>query len=166
MSSEQSLSVSDRLEIHELVARYNRAVDAGPEDRWLREWVNTFTEDGEFDCVLGVVHGHAELYDLQKRLYTEPANWQYRGGQHWLSNIILTPNGEDVDLWATFLFFVPGPPAPIASLIGTYTDVVTKHDGKWLFARRKVNLIFERQIEWGGDAQAAPSGHSDNRQSG
>jgi hypothetical protein len=141
MTNTQNLSVADRLEIYELVARYNRAIDAGPEARWASEWVNTFAPDAEFDCALGIYRGHKELYECHHFLYTDAANTDYLGGQHWLHNIILTPTASGADLWADFLLFMPGKPVPFVSLIGSYSDELVSFDGRWRFSRRRVTLV-------------------------
>jgi hypothetical protein len=135
------LPAEDRMAIHDLVARYNRFIDAGPERAWADEWVDTFTDDATFDCALGVYHGREELYRCREYLYTAEENRDYLGGQHWLHNIVLTPADDGlVDLWASFLLFMPGKPTPFVSLIGYYTDRVARVGDEWKFASRKVNL--------------------------
>ena len=51
------MTFEDRFAVHELVARYNKAIDTGD----ATGWADTFTEDGVFDGIAGLFSGRAEL---------------------------------------------------------------------------------------------------------
>ena len=69
-----SLPASDKIEIQELVARYNRAIDSGD----VEGWVDTFLPDGVFEgLVVPTFRGHTELRAFATAFWTEP---QYANG--------------------------------------------------------------------------------------
>lgn len=52
-----ALDAADTLEILQLAARYNHAIDYGDPEAW----AGTFTEDGTFNTAQGVQQGHEAL---------------------------------------------------------------------------------------------------------
>ncbi len=63
------LSAEDKIEIQELVIRYNRAIDSGD----AVGWVDTFTADGVFESLrVGTFTGREELRRLATEFWTEP----------------------------------------------------------------------------------------------
>ena len=73
-----SLSAADKIEIQELVARYNRAIDSGD----VEGWVDTFVRDGVFEgLVVPTFRGHDELRAFVTAFWTEPEYAEWRGAQ-------------------------------------------------------------------------------------
>src|SRR5262249_41968196 len=89
------LSFEDRAEIHELIARYNRAMDSGA----VRDWVDTFVPDGEFDGIVGQFRGHEELLRFAERYWAEPQYEKFRHAQHWVNNVIVEGEGDRATLF-------------------------------------------------------------------
>lgn len=133
------LSVEDRLEIHELVARYNRANDVGTP----QEWASTFTPDGVFDSpIIGRHQGTEELVQAIQDLRAQPDYARYSAGQHWTTNIILEGDGDQAQLWANVMLVIPGEPVPYVSVMGKYDDRLKKIEGEWKFSlRRPYDLV-------------------------
>ena len=52
-----ALTNDDKVEIQELISRYNKAIDTGDAE----SWAATFTDDGEFVGLVGTFHGAEEL---------------------------------------------------------------------------------------------------------
>ena len=79
-----ALSTADRLEILDLAARYNFAIDEADGERWAA----TFTPDGVFDGGRGEVIGAAALAtfvrDFQKHM---------AGTEHWTNNHVIDGDG-------------------------------------------------------------------------
>lgn len=106
-----SLRAEDRLAVQELVSRYAWALDTSDADLM----ASIFTPDGTFSGELGSYTGHAEL-----RAWVESRDPALRVTQHFVSNLMLTADGDPVGVQSS----------------GFYQGRVVKHDGKWLFATR------------------------------
>lgn len=128
-----TLTVSDRLAIHELVARYNRAIDSGAVD----EWVALFTDDGEFQNR----DGERWSGRLRLRAFASQyaADLSRRGSEHWVNNIILEPTaGDDVSLFCHGMIVRPTDQGIEIVRMSSYDDIVRWSAGAWRFARRRV----------------------------
>lgn len=130
------VSAADRMEIHELIARYNRAVDGGDADGW----VKTFTEDGVFESLLvGTFRGREELAEFAKRFSVEPEYASWVGGQHWIGNVIVDPRGEDeVEVFSYHIMFVPEGRRVAGVLMAAHQDIARKTSAGWRFALRRL----------------------------
>ena len=130
-----SLSVADKIEIQELVARYNRAIDSGD----IEGWVDTFLPDGVFEgLVVPTFRGHDELRAFATAFWTEPEYAEWRGAQHWTTNMIIEGDGEGATLFAYHIMFTPNGAGGDPALMCAYDDELVKVDGRWLFKRRRV----------------------------
>ena len=119
-----SLSDADRLEIEELVYRYNHATDAGDGDTR----ADLFTEDGIF-----VAPGR----DLRGRDAIRAAT-RASGRRHWVNNLVIDgQDGEATIHCYLTLFDVAGRRMQIT---GRYSDTVQLVGGAWKFARREFNV--------------------------
>lgn len=131
MSSEQ-LEIVDRLEILDLYARYNHAIDAGSGDAWRA----CFAEDGFLSLPYrNVVHrGDAALRRTAEEF---PAKTEGRG-RHVVTNIALSPSREGVSGLA-YLALIRGgwgETPPVIELTGRYHDLLVRESGRWCFASR------------------------------
>ena len=117
------LSAEDRLEMIELVSRYNHAIDG----RDAVGWADTFTRDGTF-VIEGVqeFHGRDELIGMVEAM--PPA-----GHRHWTSNFVIEGEGDraTMDLDLTLL------DGPKVVSTGRYLNDLVRVDGRWLFERRR-----------------------------
>jgi hypothetical protein len=134
VASAADLSVQDRLDIEQLYAAYNHAIDGGDAEGW----ADTFTPDGVFNTRFT---GREALVGFVK-------SWKERGGgnrRHWNSNlrVVATPDGATGSVYL-MLWDVGVKPATIVST-GKYEDVLVKTKDGWRFKSRVVK----------GDAPAA-----------
>lgn len=131
------LPAEDVLAIHDLIGRYNRAIDTGDADGW----ADCFLPDGVFDGVIGRFEGRAALHGLATAYWTEPEYEPWRGCQHWVNNVVVDGDGEgdaatlrcdhamlkpDVDGGARIV------------LLASYHDRLARVDGRWRFVQRTV----------------------------
>ena len=128
------LTVADKLTIHELIARYNVAIDTGDAEGWAR----TFTTDGVFDGIVGRFEGRAEIADFARRYWTEPKYEDFRSCQHWVNNVLIDGDGDEASLRADHQMVQPTESGGRILLVAGYDDRLRRVDGDWLFARRRV----------------------------
>jgi len=132
-----SITAADRVEIYELIARYNRAIDTGQAE----DFAATFTPDGEFEGIVGHFRGRAELTQFARDYSEKPEYEEFRTGQHWVNNIIVDGDGDSATVFAHQLMIRPQGRVGEISLMAWYDDQVVKVNGRWLFKKRKVNPV-------------------------
>jgi SnoaL-like domain len=76
-----SLKVEDKLEISELLSRYNLSMDRNDVEGWLNTWL----DDGAFIANFGEARGKKELEELMKRILSEFVS----GKRHVTTNLIV-----------------------------------------------------------------------------
>lgn len=149
-----AFDAGDRLEIHELVARYAWSLDTGDADAF----VDCFARDGElvWDVfeVEGRWRGVAALRGFIDYFRRRPES---AGRQHHVSNLIVTPT----DTGATAKCYVavalrrePGP--HLLNVMGYYEDALQREDGRWRFARRVIR-------DWSGPVLSRFAGQEGTR---
>lgn len=122
-----ALTADDYMEIQQLYARYNWAIDSGEAEAW----AGMFTADGVFqtfkgrDALVGFIHTWVD---------------RMKGGsmRHWNSNLAITPTAEGAN-GAVYLLIVDvsAKPPAIASA-SKYTDQLVKTPDGWRFKSRQV----------------------------
>jgi hypothetical protein len=119
------LSAQDTIDIQQLYARYNIAIDSGD----AQGWAATFTPDGVFNAI----SGHDALADFVKT-WREKLNGASR--RHWNNNLQLTGNSKEASGFV-FLMLIDISTKPI-SIVGTatYTDSLVKTKDGWRFTKR------------------------------
>ncbi len=125
----------EKVEIAELIARYNFAIDHDD----FQGWADCFAPDGIFDGMIGCYAARAELErftnDVKALTATTP------NLRHYVTNILTEVNGNEARsrcfLMMTSTTKEGGTKVVIA---GEYQDDLVKHNGRWLFKRRKVHL--------------------------
>jgi hypothetical protein len=119
------LSAQDTIDIQQLYARYNIAIDTGD----AQGWAATFTPDGVFNAI----SGHDALADFVKT-WREKLNGASR--RHWNNNLQLTGNSKEASGFV-FLMLIDIGTKPI-SIVGTatYTDSLLKTKDGWRFTKR------------------------------
>jgi hypothetical protein len=122
------LSVDDRLEILELMNRYNHCADGGDGDGF----ADTFTDDALFEGSMSSARGREELVQV---IAGGGGLWK-----HWLNSPIIEGDGDrataKVYLVRTGLND-DGAVELVAS--GTYHDTLARIEGEWKFTHRKVH---------------------------
>ena len=125
------LTVEDRLEITDLVARYNHAVDRGDGEAF----ADTFTDDGALDAAGRLIEGRAALAAFAKGL---PGS--VRVPRHIASNLVMEGDGEagqaTLAAYVQMYALAGDPPRQEVVASGLYDDQLAKVDGRWRFVRR------------------------------
>lgn len=129
-----ALTLEDRLEILDLAARYSHATDHGDG----KALADTFTEDGVFEGAGEPRQGRAA--------HEAATNGLAASGmvlRHFVSNPVIEGDGDQ----ATMKLYVEvknlaDPATPM--LVGCYYDDLRRVDGRWKFARRRVEVDYPR----------------------
>lgn len=129
------LTTEDRLEIQELVARYNHAIDSGEGSAFAA----TFTASGSLDIGHQIIGGRDDLESFAKALPV-----RFHAPRHITSNLVLEGDGSQATMRAYVQMYVLSgePPQPGLSASGKYEDELSKEGGRWLFVRR----VFVRDL--------------------
>lgn len=124
-SSTDALSAQDTIDIQQLYARYNIAIDSGDG----QGWAATFTPDGVFNAI----SGHDALAEFVKT-WREKLNGASR--RHWNNNLQITGNSKEASGFV-FLMLIDVSTKPI-SIVGTatYSDSLVKTKDGWRFTKR------------------------------
>ena len=128
------LTLADKIEINELIARYNVAIDDGDADGWAR----TFAPDGVFDGIVGRFEGRDEIAAFARRYSSDPQYADFRACQHWVNNILIDGHGDEATLRADHQMVKPTEDGGRILLVARYDDSLRRVDGEWLFASRRV----------------------------
>ena len=129
-------STADRLEIHELTARYAWSLDTGDEDAF----VDCFCREGELVWDVfeteGRWRGAAALRGFIGYFRQRPES---AGRQHHVSNVIVTPHASGVSAKSYVAVAMRRGEGPHAlNVMGHYEDELQQEDGRWRFARRYI----------------------------
>ena len=120
-----ALEAADTLEILQLAARYNHAIDYGDPEAW----AGTFTEDGVFKAGPEPVAGHEALAKFAAGFMS--------GAQHWTNNHIVEGEGDSAT-HTCYLNLIRTSDNANSVVTGRYTDTLQKVDGQWRFTERAV----------------------------
>ena len=132
-----SLTPADRLEILDLIARYNFAVDSGNGEAY----ADTYSEDGVFQYPRGRAEGRQGLIDLIKVIRENVP-----GRRHWSGNWIIEGDGDHASMRCYLINEVTvGGPQIIST--GIYYDTLQRVDGAWKFKQR---IIKNENWTWKG----------------
>ncbi len=125
-----TLSAGDRLAIHEVLARYARAIDF---QRW-EELPTLFTPDCvlDFGAVMGTHEGHAGVRRLGEMIGATGLTMR-----HYSTNVIVEPVGDGRARATSYVLAFTGPAfGSLVPTTGRYEDDFVRHDGRWLIHRR------------------------------
>ena len=125
-----TLSTADRLEIHELAARYGTTIDdrdwEGLEQVFCRDAIYELHGFGPTDRR---VVGSVEIRRMMEASEEHPV-------AHHVTNVIVTADGDDVRMRSKIIG--SGARGRVGS--ADYEDVVRREDGAWRIAQRVVTL--------------------------
>jgi uncharacterized protein (TIGR02246 family) len=122
------MSVTDDIvEIQQLAARYNQAVDSGDAE----SFAATFTPDGVSVTPQSTTTGHAALAELVHALARTVS-----GLRHWVNNHVVTVDGDQATATVYVMALLTGDDTKIA-VTGRYTDQLQRTPAGWRFTRRE-----------------------------
>ena len=118
----------DQLEIRELVARYNYAIDEGRPE----EWVATFVSDGTFESTALGKHTGPEALLAFAQGYSAAVT-----GRHCTSDFVIDVDGDEARS-RCYLIAINNAGTPAVSVTAVYDDVLRRTPDGWRFVHRKV----------------------------
>jgi hypothetical protein len=127
---------ADRLEIHELTARYAWSLDTGDEDAFVDRFCRAGARVWEACETEGRWRGAAALrgdigYPRQRP--------ESAGRQHHVSNLNVTPTAEGATAKCYVAVTLRADPGPhLLNVMGYYEDVLRNEEGRWRFATRHI----------------------------
>jgi len=149
-----AFSTSDRLEIHELTARYAWSLDTGDEEAF----VACFGQNGELVWDVfeteGRWQGTAALRRFIGFFRQQPES---AGRQHHVSNLVVWPSDAGAharSYVAVALRRAEGP--HLLNVMGYYEDELVQENGRWVLARRTIR-------DWSGPVLARFAGQDGAR---
>ena len=124
-AQQHKLTADDYIEIQQLYARYNNAIDSGDAEGYAA----TFTPDGVFNNF----NGHDALVGFIK-------NWREKMGganrRHWNTNLVITPTADGAS-GTVYLFLMDvGVRPPTIGTAAKYEDQLVKTANGWRFKKR------------------------------
>ena len=132
-----ALTAADKLEILDLVARYNHAVDSGNGPAY----ADTYTDDGVFEYPRGRAEGRQGLIDLVQAIADH-----IPGVRHWSGNWVIEGDGDHATMRCYLLNeATAGRPQFIST--GIYHDTLQRVNRAWKFTRR---IIKNENWTWEG----------------
>ncbi|MEO8315609.1 MAG: nuclear transport factor 2 family protein [Pseudomonadota bacterium] len=141
----EQLSTGDRLEIHELTARYAWSLDTGDEDAF----ADCFCRDGELVWDVFETEGRWRGQQALRRFIgyfrQRPES---AGRQHHVSNLIVTPVAAGARARSYVAVAMRRGDGPhLLNVMGYYEDELQHEDGVWRFSRRYIR-------DWSGPVLA------------
>ncbi|MFN0096801.1 MAG: nuclear transport factor 2 family protein [Dehalococcoidia bacterium] len=124
-----ALSVADQLEIQQLYANYNHAIDFGRG----AEWAATFTPDGVFNSGQGTFTGTEQLQGFVAGFAAQLK------ARHWTNNLVVDGDGAKASGACYLLLWrLQAGAAPSVLVSGVYHDELAKTADGWRFTSRRV----------------------------
>ena len=123
----EELSAQDYIDIEQLYATYNHAIDSGDGEAWAA----TFTPDGTFNKFTG----HDQLVGFIQRWKAEMNGGNRR---HWNTNLRIVPS-KDGATASVFLMLVDVSTKSIVAT-GMYNDTLVKTATGWRFKTRATKM--------------------------
>ena len=147
------ISLEDRAEIGDLIARYAWALDTGDLDGY----VECFAEDGWIEHhPPGRCEGREGIRRITDFLWYEHPN-NYLGRQHRMSQVLMTPEGDGVRIkcfWSILQHDVDTQQNFVFGL-GTWDSLAARQlDGEWRFQSVFVDIWRGDNVPWVGEKRA------------
>jgi len=149
----RKIPVEDRLDLHDMIARYAWALDVGDVEGYL----DCFVEDAVMEHhPPGRVVGREGIRKLTDFLWYEHPK-SYLGRQHRMSQVLMTPEGEDARIkafWSILQHDVKTEENFIYGM-GLWDALATKcEDGEWRLKSLYVDIWRGGNVPWVGDKRA------------
>ena len=129
LDTQTTSQTADRLDILDLTARYNHAIDSGDGEGWAQ----TFTPDGVFKSARGEIVGRADLAKFATDWFAGSEDTR----RHWVCNQIVEVDG-DVATQRAYLQLVRSGSEPTILSTARYEDRLVRGDSGWPFVQRHV----------------------------
>lgn len=117
-----SLTAQDYVDIQQLYARYNFAIDSSD----IEAYVALYTPDGSFNSFTG-----------QDGLRTFMKNRTGGTRRHWNTNLVITPTPEGAKGAVYLMFLDVGMKPPAVTGAGRYEDALVRTPRGWRFKKRQ-----------------------------
>lgn len=121
------LTTQDYIDIEQLYAAYNDAIDAGDAEGW----AGMFTPEGSFNRFTG-----KEALMGFIKTWREKMNGANR--RHWNSNLRIRPSVDGANGTVLLMIVDVGTQPPSIAMTGQYTDTLVKTPNGWRFKSRQV----------------------------
>ena len=125
LAQNKAFTAQDYVEIEQLYARYNDAIDTGNAD----VWVGTFTADGVFNTFKG-----------QEALRGFVEQWKGKMNgtrlRHWNTNLRITPTADGASGAVYLMLLDVSAKPPAITSAAQYTDALVKTPEGWRFKSR------------------------------
>ena len=128
-----SLTIADRVEIADLVARYMHALDR----RDAEALAATFAEDGVLDVAGRRIAGRGALLDFVRA----GTGTFSSGSRHWSSNLVIDGDG-DAATASCYMLVVDANDQGRVAVVGRYDDELRKVNGAWRFTNRRITFDY------------------------
>jgi hypothetical protein len=120
-----SLAPADYIQIQQLYAQYNDAIDSGDAEAFAA----TFTPDGSFNDL----HGHDALVGFV-HYWRDKMNGA--GLRHWNTNLVINPTAQGAAGSVYLMLINIGVQPPVIAIAAKYHDQLVKTPEGWKFERR------------------------------
>lgn len=131
------MTLQDKDEIREILHRYCFCMDEGR----FAELSGLFAPDGAWVAPYRQAVGPADIEAwLSQSVPASPKR------MHYVMNSIITVDGARAEARSNYLVMVEGPDGPVASVCGTYADVLVRLPAGWKFQRRELIHAFKGEM--------------------
>ena len=134
-----TMSVQDRLEVMELIGRYQQCVDAGDDEAY----ANNFVPDGVVESPSGVYRGRVAIRTMVRELVSKGRiSRDAPVVRHFISMPYIYEGSSDRCAARTYMvtFGLDAEGDLMADTHWTYVDEIVRRDGTWLFAKRRFQV--------------------------
>ena len=132
-TSSTIITIEDKINIQELIAKHNIAVD----NKNIDDWTNSWTDDGVWSTPFGEAKGKTELKNMINQVTDEFAS----GKRHLSTNIIIEDAPNNMASAQSYLIVTEAKRTPEVVASGTYIDTLKKDaNGKWKFVQRRLEI--------------------------
>ncbi|RZL85334.1 MAG: nuclear transport factor 2 family protein [Rhodococcus sp. (in: high G+C Gram-positive bacteria)] len=133
-----ALDPADEAAIFRLYQQYNHTIDRGDAESWASMWA----EDGVFEHPARTYRGHEELTAFVRTRAAASRSQPMTDQQHWNSDIRFAKDEKQVAGRCRLLVSARDRESGTAVVVttGSYSDVVTRVQDRWRFARRSLTV--------------------------
>ncbi|HYJ00618.1 MAG TPA: nuclear transport factor 2 family protein [Nitrososphaeraceae archaeon] len=128
-----TITIEDKINIQELIAKHNIALD----NKNIDDWTNAWTDDGVWSTPFGEAKGKTELKNMINQVTSEFAS----GKRHLSTNIIIEDAPNNMVNAKSYLIVTEAKKTPEVVASGTYIDSLKKDaNSKWKFVQRRLEI--------------------------